>query len=322
MHQPHYTEALAKAWHLVWRHKVLWIFGLAATFLGQFGLSDFFGQLYLFLRGGQAVNLWWLDFFTADWPAGWQSIVGLTWAVGILLLILLAAACLTACAQGAAAAYALEWYKKGRADATKAWRRGVNHFWRVLGINFLRKILATALMALFLYYLSFVLESEAGWAVNFGVLLVLGLLFFVYVAVYAVSIYAIGYAVATNVKMPEALAKGAKMFWEHVLVSLEVGVILVVLNLLFVGAVFMSFFLAFTPSLILWLLAGFLGPSALLVTGGLAVGVFFWMIFAALCAGVFNAYNISIWMHLFVKMHHVGIPSRIVRFLHWIARRA
>jgi MFS family permease len=240
-----------------------------------------------------------------------------------LLLILIAAAFITASAQGACAAYALEWYKKGTADAAKAWARGVKHFWRVLIINICRKLFALAIMALFLFCLSYIMDSQAGWLTNFAIALIPGLLFFVYVGIYAVSIFSIGYVVATSAKLPEAVAKGYRMFIEHVLVSLEVGIVLVFLNILAVGAVFLSFFLAFTPSLILWLVAGALsGTPAVLVAVGLFLGIFFWLVFLVLTAGIFNAYNIGVWMHLFVKMHHVGIPSRIVRFLHRIFGRA
>ncbi len=69
MREPSYSEAISKAWHLVWHNKVLWVFGLLSLVLGQFGLNNFIGQLFAL---GSSTDVsdgpWW------NWPASWPRI--------------------------------------------------------------------------------------------------------------------------------------------------------------------------------------------------------------------------------------------------------
>ena len=66
MNEPQYTDALKNSWSFVWHHKILWGFGILAMFIGQFGLGDFLGKIWLsgerlILTGepmGQGLKIW------------------------------------------------------------------------------------------------------------------------------------------------------------------------------------------------------------------------------------------------------------------------
>src|SRR3989338_5599320 len=47
MRTPLYSQALRESWELAWKHKLLWIFGFFASFLGQMGLIELFAKIGL-----------------------------------------------------------------------------------------------------------------------------------------------------------------------------------------------------------------------------------------------------------------------------------
>ena len=96
MRQPIYQQAIIKSWRVVWRHKSLWVLGLLAVLLGQFGLGDFFGRVWLILnKGVVSFNLFGLTKTANIWPVmNWQVILGLVWLTGIILILLIGLICL------------------------------------------------------------------------------------------------------------------------------------------------------------------------------------------------------------------------------------
>ncbi|EKD43155.1 MAG: hypothetical protein ACD_72C00426G0001 [uncultured bacterium] len=104
------------------------------------------------------------------------------------------------------------------------------------------------------------------------------------------------------------------------MVSLELGVVLMLLTVVLVGILIYGSFIAFIPALLLWLLAGLSGWK-ILVSFGLVVGIFCYTVFILLVAGLFNSFVTCAWMYLFMKMHHEGISSRVIHFLKKLFRR-
>jgi len=317
MHEPTYRQALSSAWQLVWRHKSLWILGLLAIFIGHLGVSNFIGYIWAIAdRGLQDPAVFSLPQMVINLPErAWASVALALWLGGILVTLGVMIVFLGIAAQGAMIAYAGDWFKRGRANMAKAWQKGVKHFWRVLGVELIEKLLLGALLLLFGFALRMFLASGTTMSVVFFTL-ALALVVFVGLAIVAITIYALGYIVIEEEGMVDALMKGASLFWRHILVSAEVSLILMVVDTVLLPVVGAGVFLAFLPSLAIWITAGFANNAALMGIG-LIVGLFLWTIFIILAGAIFNAFATNAWVYLFMKMHKEGVASRV---LHWFGK--
>lgn len=313
MHEPTYRQALAQAWHVTWHNKILWIFGLLSIFLGQFGFSDLFGKLWLITSGkGGGISIV-LPWFSLTWPAGNWGIVSAVW-IGIIVLCLgLVMAFLAITSQGALISYASERFKnKNYSNISKSWASGLHNFWRIAGIQIIRKILMVVLLGVFAYVLSnFLASSNAAVSIIFACVLVLVLFLSLFLSIMVV--YTLCYTIIDSKGLISSLGKAWDLLSRHVLVSFEVGFLLMLFNFVLITFIIFGSFLAFLPSIFIWLAAGITNMMGL-VTLGFVLGIFLWVVLVVFAAAFFNAFTTSTWVYLFSKMHHEGIASRVV---HW-----
>lgn len=324
MKEPTYQQALSAAWHVVWHHKVLWILGLLAVCLGQFGLGDFFGRLWCLYNYGTVSGFY--STYTASyglvWSGGvsWINVVGLVWLVGLVIIILLAVVFLTVTAQGALIAYSTAWFKsKSYASVAKAWDKSVRHFWSMLWVVFAYKFLFIFLLASTVLLLKFSDKVGEAW-VNLLLGVTIGVILFFYLVFSIIYVYALGYIVVENNKAKAAAQKAWQLLSRHILVSLETGVILMFLNLILFIAVVSSILLAFLPAIVIWIAAGILKLTSLAVFGFFLAGSI-WILSVVLMAAIFNAFNTSVWMYMFTKMHKRGVASRIAHCFDRLLKR-
>jgi len=324
MKEPTYQQALSKAWQMTWHHKNLWVLGLLAAFLSQFGLSDFFGKLWLFFNKGIFGSSSITVLQSMDWTnlsqLNWYNILGMVWLAGLLILILIAIVFLAVTSQGALIVYASSWYKNKRfSNLAKAWHHSVKHFWPMLQAVVLYKIFFVVLLLLASCILCF--SDKAGDVmINLFLGLILGIILTLYLIVSVVYIYTLAYIVIDNKKLIEAKKSAWQLFSKHLIVSLEIALLLIFFNLILISLLATLLLIAFIPSLIIWIFAGIFNLTGL-ATFGFAVGLFIWITLAVLMMSVYNAFNISVWTYLFTKMHKEGLASRIVHHLGKILKR-
>jgi len=325
MHEPLYRQALRHSWDLVWQHKFLWIFGLFAALWGQLGLMDLLCKIWF---SGSDYTLYphWLA-----WPKLWQSIwlnsPGLTlsgdvwlWFGYLLVLILgcvLFLLFVSVVSQGAiikAAAHSAK-TRMFFPSISQAWSAGIKHFWRLLLLNVLRKavlillavavgygalnfVISESLLGLLLFWLLFILAAVVGAVLSF------------------LLIYAGSYVVVEDYKLGKAMAGAWKLFISHWLVSVEVGLIVLLLNIALAAAVIFGFLILFLPTLVLWLISVW-SNSYVLWVSGIMVGLTLFLLFVIFIGSMFTVYTTSVWTYLFVKMHKVGVKSRV---MHWLGK--
>jgi hypothetical protein len=128
-------------------------------------------------------------------------------------------------------------------------------------------------------------------------------------------VYAVGYVVVENQKLIPALRNAWRMFTDHWFVSLEIGFIMIVLNVLALALVIFGLYVFFLPSLFMWSLASVLQSQALFMTG-VIVGFTLFVLYMALIASMFTVFTTATWTYLFTKMHKKGIKSRLVHLFH------
>lgn len=315
MHEPTYQQALSHACELAWKHKTLWALGLLSAVVAQFGLGDFFGRLlFLYQQGGVGLmSSSILNNFSWIMPSAmsWATILGFIWLTGLVILLTITIIFITITAQGALISYASNYFKNKNFDnLTKAWNKSIGHFWQLLKINILYKLLFCAILLSSASVIKvWVLAETTLLQIILG--FVLGLLLFVYLVFSIVYFYVIAYVVVDNQLLPIAAKKAWNLFDRHVLVSIEIGLLMMLLNLLLIIAGSTALLLAFLPSLVLWIVAGIFGFTGL-ASLGLGLGLLLWLIIILIMVAVFNVFNTSAWVYLFIKMHKEGVVSRVV----------
>ncbi len=314
MLEPTYRQALSHAWHLVWRDKILWIFGLLSIFIGQFGLSNFIGQL-IFLSDTSAIRApygWWLGSWSLFRVSGATQVVGIVWLALVVLVLGVALILLAVAAQGGLIDAAAQGFKnRTRPTMMKAWQKGVKHFWRLLVLNVAQRLLLGIILVAAVFFLINISPDRAlGFlatvlALMAGALLALG--------VSAVAAYAAGFIVEDERTFFGAIGAGWKLFDRHLLVSLELSIILLGLNWALVAVIFLGSFVVLLPAVLIWLLAGATGLIGLAAAGlGLALSLFILLVVVA--GAIFNAFTTCAWMYLFMKMRREGMASRLLHY--------
>ena len=312
MKEPTYRQTLIHAWEVVWHNKALWILGLFSVLLGQLGFGDIFGQIWSMSDisiAEEGVVI--LPAINLEWPGDIWSVLGGVWLIGICLSLLILLVFLAVTSQGALISYAADLFKtKKHQKLVKSWNSGLKHFWSIFFVNILRKILLFLLLVVFGLILNYFISFQTmpqGFIFAAGLVLVLlASLFFS-----IISIYTLCALVIEGKGFVSAIKKSWVIFSRHVLVSLEVGILLMLLNFLLIAIIAAAAFFAFLPAILIWLAAG-ITNTVILAAVGLVLGIFLLLALIVLIAGFFNAYTTSAWVFLFMKMHKEGIPSRLV----------
>lgn len=323
MHEPLYCQALRRSWNLAWHHKLLWVFGLFAAFLGQLGLLElllkvgFASSTYalypawlrapsLFFNGSVSVLVHlplenWLWFF---------CLLFILFGFGLFLVFV------SVTSQGALIRASAQYAKTGSLPNTsKAWQVGVKHFWRLFFINIFRKAVLV-LLAVVVGWGTLNVVNLPRWY-DFVLFLILFLLAAAVGLILSfLTLYAGGYVIVEEYSLAKSISSAWHLFLDHWLVSVEVALLVLFLNVV-VGIVAILGFLVFLlPALFTVLLTLFAIDNVLLVSG-VIISVVLFILFILFLGSVFTVLITSLWTHLFMKMHYEGIKSRIVHALTW-----
>ena len=321
MTTPLYRQAFVHAWQLARRQKFLWIFGLFAAFLGQLGIVEILTKMG-FATSDVSSYLANVGFSRAPAVAREVGVVvsGETrllflWLLAVLLTLGIGLAFAAVVSQGALIHAAAQSVRGKRAvDVGRAWHASVGHFWRLLAINVIKKgliiflavmVSASAFSVLgapgignnLFFLLTFVVASAVGLILSFLV------------------IYAAGYVVVEEYTLIQAIGAAWKLFTGHWLVSIEVGLLIILSNIIMALATLLGFAVFFFPAVLVWFTAIVTGSQALLAAG-FVLAVIFFTAYLLWLGSVFTVFTTSVWTYLFMKMHKHGIPSRIV---HWLS---
>lgn len=312
MLEPTYNQAISKAWQMVRHHKIVWILGLLSVLLGQFGITNFIGQIaYLdqntFFSSRPSETI-----FSAAW---WQPLVSgwSIWLMVIVVAVVVLVVFMAVAAEGSLIALSADWYKQGKIDSfDKAWHKGVKHFWRLLAVKVVERILLAVLLGVVGYLLlHFMAIGTSSALVVTGFVFAAGFLLALLIS--TVAIYASGYIVQDENSFFVALNKARWLFARHVLVSLELSIVQFMASLGLIVLIIVGSFWLLAPSVILSLIAGFTGFTGL-ISFGIYLTLVMFVVLIAVLGGIFNAWVTSSWIFLFMKMHREGVVSRVMRW--------
>lgn len=293
-----YGYVIKRAWEIIWKFKVLWIFGILAS-CGQAGGSGGSNSGYRF--SSQDSNAGWhiQNYFNQLNPA----IIGLLITIAIIvaivlivLVILLGTVGRIGLIRGTVKA------EQGaeRLTFSELWRDGLTYFWRVFGLNLVIGILVV-LAVLALSILGLILTVG-----TLGIFLVclIPLVCLLIPVTWLVSIIieqANVALVVENLSITDAIKRGWQVFIDNIGPMIVMGLILTVgvgvIGGLIIG--FPLFFIAIPA------VAGIAtGITGNIRTGLILSGVFFviYLPFLLVLSGIMRAYTASGWTLTFLRL--------------------
>ncbi len=321
-HEPTYKQAWHHAWRVLVEHKILWPLGLFATFLGQLGLLEFVTKFFTALKQGTAHESWGNLPSTFVSVAGFMTTIRLPfdkwiWAIwlwvivfGILLLFLFVALV----SQGALVYVTGHKLKaKTPVDIGRAWQAGISHFWRLFSVHLVRKtVIITLTILISRATVNALLHTSAVSSLALVVLLFVSVILGFILS--CLSIYTIGYIVIEEYGFFQALKGAWILFKEHILVSLEVGFVVLVANIVVAVLACIGVAIFLSPLLLGLLFSGIITSGYIWFAVGVS-GIVCSVVYLVALGSFFTILTTSAWTYLFSKMHSHGIESRIVHHL-------
>lgn len=320
--EPTYREAWHHAWRILVEHKVLWPLGLFATFLGQMGLLEFVTKFFTALNQGTAYESWGnlpsilasvASFFT-EIRLPFDKWVWAIWIWVVLFGFLLLFLFLALVSQGALVYVTGQKLKaKTKVHLGQAWAAGIKHFWRLFSVHLVRKVVIIALTILMSQATMNAINQTSAIS-SLALLVILCVSVALGFIISCLSIYTVGYIVIEEYTFFSALKAAWILFKEHLLVSFEVGFVVLVANVVLAilacigGAIFLS------PLLLSWLFSGIITNGYLWFSIGMS-GILCFVIYMVALGSFFTLLTTSVWAYLFSRMHTHGLESRIVHHL-------
>ena len=316
MHNPTYRQALSHAWHVVWQHKILWVFGLLSLFIGQFGTNDFIGKIWMITQKTLVFGK-----FHGALNLGLTTSIAIIWIFAICLALFILVLVISVLSQGALIVGSAESLRNHHLNLKKAWHRATTHFWALLTINILRILLTAIIVVIAGSLWTLILFSGLPAFLNTILsIILLAVALLVGLSISSWSTYSLCYSVLDGKGLTSAIKRGWALFHHHLLVSLELNALLLVVFIILCAVFYGLFFLSSAPALILWFIAGITGYFKL-ITIGLILWAGLLILLIAFAGALYNTFAITAWTYLFLKMHNEGIVSRVIHYFNKLVKR-
>lgn len=314
-----YRDIIKRSLIITWRHPWLWVFGFFTTFLGlgsfyEMVLSRTAQSFALFGQTAGKVGAYSLSGILIVQNLERIKLLNLFLLFGAVFLTLALVAFAIWLAIGSfgaliSASYALD--KKKKMHFWKSLDQGRRHFWQLLGINLLGKviifisltlagtlftyvILNSSILRAILYFLIFLVLVAASLLVSFLI------------------IYASCFVVIKLQKFPEALKNAWHLFIKNWVVSFEAMVLIFCLNIIAQALIFAALVVFSIPFLFLLLL---FYTAAISSAPAIIIGIWILLsIILMIAAGsFFSTFQIIAWTYIFDRIEKGGVLSKIHR---------
>lgn len=313
-----YRSVLGSAWTITKQHKKLWIFGFLAFFLsagGEYQIltkilnEDYGAEFYEKITSGTTIlsPTFWSDLTkvcTSDLRTGLLLIML------IVLMAALAFIILWICVRSQIAL--VKWTKtylnaKNKDKKASIWEEITTHdkkFWPTLGLNIVIKVAITLAFSLLSIPLIFLYFKDSSFAI------LIYTLFFIVFLPLAISIsliikYSIAGVVLEKQSFVQSIESGWKLFFKNWLVSLEMAILLFLIN--FVISLILIFILSFAFLPMMLALIIFNLPIILYTITFIAFAVLI------ITAAALMTFQTSAWTLLFLELQNSGAKAKLER---------
>jgi hypothetical protein len=293
-----YGYVLKRAWEIIWKFKILWIFGILAS-CGQASTSGGSNSGYRFSIQDRNLFPQWERFFNQPDPALVALMIGLG-ILFVLVVIVLAVLFGTIGRVGLIRGTLKAEQGAERLTFGELWREGLKYFWRVFGLNLL--VGAVIFLAILVLFVPGIILT----GITFGLFLLccIPLMCLFVPLMWAVSVVieqANIALVVENVGIFEAIKHGWRVVRDN-LGSMIVMSLVLILGVGFIGGLIIGL-----PLLIVSApaLAGMISGTTDALRNGLIVsGVLFliYLPFLLLLSGIVRSYTSSAWTLTYLRL--------------------
>jgi len=292
-------EVLSKAWKIIWKHKILWLFGIFAGCGTSSGSSGYGGVSY---QTDVPIQV---ELFENIDPALGALYVGL--AVLAILILIVLVIFLGTIGQVALVRGTQKNYKDTvRLSFGELFRGSTPYFWRVFGLKLLVGVLAIVAI------IGLILIGAAGsvFTLGLGLLCFIPFLCLLGPIIWALSIYvqqAILAIVIEDLDIMEGLRRGWGIFRDNLGDMIGIGIILLVINLLVLTALSIPFFAILAP----FVAADLAGTLQAIRTGIIvsAVALICYIPIFLVINGILRSYIEAAWTLNYLRL--TGAPQQV-----------
>jgi len=322
-----YRPILKQAVQMVFKFKYLWFFGLFAALLGNGGAYNF-GLQNLDKVENQGAWMMNLKQVISDVPTYSWDFVGIfqSWSLSdalVFLLVIVAGAFfiwLSIASEGALI-HGLKQGLKGKGSLFKeAMQRGSHKFWPIAVLYIILNVVLFIAVSIILT--PFVILTQniqdaflqlMAVMVSFIILVPVGVMF------YFVVKYAEFYVINEDKHVGAALASAWGIFKKNWVASLEMGILLFLINILTsLALVIVLIFLAL-PFVLLWLVASTVASETFVMLV-LVLGLLTFIAVMFFYGLVINIFQNASWLILFEKLKGGAVESKVERVGSWFRK--
>ncbi|MDI3496295.1 MAG: hypothetical protein PWQ35_316 [Patescibacteria group bacterium] len=317
-----YRLIIKQALNIAWKYKYLWLFGIFASIIAASGSFEYQLLTNSFQMGALESSYYFLGSITNVLETFVLFVLGIanlftydiltiinTLTVIIIVSILLIAFTWLAVSSQGALVEAAQKIIRGKKKTIKLNIRqllttGHKKFWPVLGLNILIKLAIILILAI--VSVPFLLLASK-YSTSLFLIYTLAFIIFVPLTIACSLIikYAIAYIIIDNENLGSALKKSWLMFQRNWLVSLEMGIILFLINFL------AGFLLIIALSVIIFpyfIFAVDYGITWLIITSALII------LFLMIAVGSFlTTFQISAWTNIFLELKNGNGQAKLER---------
>lgn len=317
-----YRNLLKQAWATTWEHKYLWFLGLFASLvagsgsweyqvitqnLGQNPIEGSYMRMGSILAIGDVLKNFFLGLASVFRNDFWTvlNIFSILIITATLLIFFIWMAVSSQAALVGSLKKLLTAKKKPEGLSIRAsLSEGHRYFWPVLSLNILVKILIY--FAFFLVGLPLLLMTISDSSALFALYIIIFVIFIPLAMSLSLLIkYAIAYKVIENKSFVASLEHGTRLFKNNWLISLEMAVILFLINFLFSGLVLIIFALFLLPLFLLSLMFNLYWLMILILFIAIALVV--------ILGSVLTTFQTASWTNLFLHLKEKGGVAKLER---------
>jgi len=326
---PFYRLILKRALKISWKFKWLWVFGFFAAFLGQGGVYEFLFRTFGNLSSGQSLFFTLQDYSNSNilgmfsWGrlqylwANDPSALGLSiFSILLILAFFALMISLAVIGQGALAKGVINADQGRKTTFRQDFNAGLAKFWPILELNFITKVILLGLLMFLAYLASLLVSGSAVWntilfLIFFVIFIVLGII------IYFLTLYGTAYIVLRDKKVFSALNNAWKIFKKNILINLEMGLLLFIINFIAAIVAMILLFVVMAPLLLLYFIFMF---ANVWVAGTVLtiIMTIILLVLSILIGAWYNTFVTASWLILFEELALKGGKSKFKRIIQHI----
>ncbi|MFA5188112.1 MAG: hypothetical protein WC460_01975 [Patescibacteria group bacterium] len=318
-----YGDIFKNAWRITLRHKILWFFGLFASFLSFESIFEIIGNQ---IQQTQNLNNFWqtiTNTFAQQMQALNQNIFFLDkisqdpsayFIFTLALLLIIFFLWLVFSAQIYIIKYAVLVYKNKKVKPAAIFRQSQAYFWKVFGINILSKLLIYAGFVILSLPLLYLIINQQITSLIIADILFLLLYIISAIIISFLTAYAVNFIILRDLHIFQAISAAWDLFASNIIISFEIAAVLFLLKIASFIIALCIFVLVLIPLFIIYLIAVASGSVIGLVMS-LTLIILALLIIYFLSAAIFTVFYLSSWAIAFTRLSEEPLLAKLTHLL-------